>query len=72
MYFVFFCVWYFQCGTRDICVCEWVRRLYLSARDVTKHGGRSPSPMGVNVCVTGSVSIPQNICIIKVFAFLVV
>ena len=36
---------------RDICVCTQVGDVCPSARDVTKHGGRCPSPTGVkNVC----------------------
>ena len=32
---------------RDVCVCTQVGDLYPSARGVTKHGDRCPSPMGV-------------------------
>ena len=35
-------------AARDICVYVWTGRLCSSARDVTKHGSRSPSPTGVN------------------------
>ena len=32
---------------QDVCVCMQVGDLYPSARGVTKHGDRCPSPMGV-------------------------
>ena len=32
----------------DVCMYVCVGCLYSSAWDVTKHGGRSPSPMGIN------------------------
>ena len=32
---------------RNVCVCTQVGDLYLSARGVTKHGDRCPSPTGV-------------------------
>ena len=32
----------------DVCTYEWVGCLCLSALDVTKHGGQSPSPTGIN------------------------
>ena len=34
--------------TWDICMCGCVWHLYLSTRNVTQHGGQSPSLMGVN------------------------
>ena len=43
IYFVFFFGM-----TWDICMCVCVWCLYLSMRKVTKHGGQSLSPMGVN------------------------
>ena len=42
------CVWGVLCGVQDICACERCSACILSARDVTKHGDRSPSPTGVN------------------------
>ena len=40
-------------------MCEWVQCLYLSVWDVTKHGGRSLSLMGIN-CVSDKVGIDST------------
>ena len=45
----------------DVCVCRGVGRLYSSVRNVTKHRGQSPSPMGVN-WVSDAVSINSTEC----------
>ena len=45
--------------TWDICMCVCIWHLYLSVWSVTKHRGRSPSPMGVN-WVSDRVSIDST------------
>ena len=48
---IYFCVPFVRCvlcGVQGVCARGWMRRLCLSARNVTKHGDRSPSPTGVN------------------------
>ena len=35
-------------AARGVCMCIWTGRLCLAAQDVTKHGDRPPSPMGVS------------------------
>ena len=44
---------------RGVCVCTQVGDLYSSARGVTKHGDRCPSPMGVKSVYDG-VSIDSR------------
>ena len=45
--------------TQDICVCGCIGHLYSSTWSVTKHRGRSPSPMGAN-WVSDGVSIDST------------
>ena len=56
---IYFVLWNFLCVTWDICMCRCVQHLYLSAWNVTKHGGWSLSPMGVN-WVSDGVSIDST------------
>ena len=44
---------------QDMCMCVCVWHLYLSVQKVTKHGGRSPSPTGIN-WVSDGVSIDSS------------
>ena len=45
---IYFVLWDFLCVMWDICMCRCVWHLYSSVWVVTKHGGRSLSPTGVN------------------------
>ena len=56
-------VWYVLCGVQDIWACGRVRRLCLSARNVTKHGDRSRSPMGADWVSDGvGIDFAEYIC----------
>ena len=50
-------------AVQGVCMCACVGCLYLSMQDVTKHGGRSLSPTGINWVSDGvGIDSTEYIC----------